>query len=576
MARLGGRGARGRLLTLSVLFAGCTLVLLYRLVVLQYVEHPQYLMLAREAHEHVHPIHAKRGALLDRNGHPLAMTVMLEAVQLVGAEIRSPVAVAERLAPVLGMRPEEIARQIDPNNKVPLTVKSRLPSAEAQTVRDLHLHGVLVVEEPTRAYPEGSLAAQTLGFVGRDFKGLAGLELSYEAELGGEPGLLQSEFDTVGQEITFGRQVLRPATNGYDLVLTIDRYVQRLAERTLAEAVVANKAQGGFIVVMQPSSGEVLAAATLPTFRLTDEAIYRPEQEALYKSVLVTDQYEPGSVMKVITMAAGLEQGVVTPRSTVNDTGVVEVGGAVLRNWNSQGNGVIDMTHVLIYSSNVGAQYVSGLLGAERFYHCLDAFGFGTPTGVRLPGEVGGTMRTPSDGQNWGRIDLATNSYGQGIAVTPIQVISAVSAIANQGVRMRPRLVRELRRGAERSPLPPEPVGQVISPRAAAELTQMMVAVLEQKALEQYRVPGYRLAGKTGTADLPTAAGYTSGKTYASAVVFGPLPDPAFTILIRIDAPEAIYGGVVAVPVVKTLVENLVAYFRIPARPAPDEAQPSR
>ncbi|MCC7104078.1 MAG: penicillin-binding protein 2 [Chloroflexi bacterium] len=573
MARIRGKEQRGRLIFVAVLFAGCMLLLLYRLIDLQVVQHEQYLRLARQAHDDTHPIPPKRGDLLDRNGHPLAMTVMLEDVQIVGAEIRDPRSTSEQLATVLGMRPADILQKIDPRNQVPLTIKSRLPSSEAAGVKALLLPGVMLVEQPTRAYPEGSLAAQTLGFVGNDFHGLGGLELSFDDLLAGEPGLLQSERDTVGQEIIFGRKVLRPPRNGANLVLSIDRFVQRLAERTLAEAVVANKATGGNILIVEPHTGDLLAAASLPTYRLTDDVIYRPEQESLYKSVIVTDQYEPGSVMKLVTMAAGLDEGAVTPRSTVNDTGAVEVGGAVIKNWNLAGNGVIDMTHVLIFSSNVGSQYVSGLLGPERFYRYVDAFGFGKPTGIRLPGEVGGTVRTPADGALWGRVDLATNAFGQGIAVTPLQMIAAVSAIANDGVLMKPRLVTEVRRPNETAAVEPEQVHRVISPETARTLSQMMIAVFDQQALARYRLPGYQFAGKTGTADLPTTTGYNTGKTYASAVAFGPMPDPVFVILARLDAPEGVYGGPVAVPVIRALAEQLVAYYRIPPRPGVEEAR---
>jgi stage V sporulation protein D (sporulation-specific penicillin-binding protein) len=448
---------------------------------------------------------------------------------------------------------------------VPL--RSRLSSATAAQVESLRLPGVYLREQPARQYPEGSIAPQVLGFVGLDTKGLAGIEFSFEEELAGRPGVLQSERDTTGQEIAVGERVLVEPRHGADLVLTIDRVVQRLAERTLAEAVTANKASGGLILVMQPDTGALLAMASLPTYNLTDEPLYKPGQEALYKTVLVTNQYEPGSVMKVVTMAAGLEEKLVTPQSTVRDNGSVEVGGAVLRNWDHRANGVITMTQVLGYSSNVGAQHVSGLLGPERFYNYVEAFGFGKPTGIRLPGEAAGTVRTPAD-PAWGRIDLATNSFGQGIAVTPLQMLTAISAVANDGVLMRPQIVREIRRDGRAESVKPEPVRRVISSGTAATLSDMLAQVMQHPMLEPHQLPGYRFAGKTGTADFPTNLGYTSGKTYASIVAFGPLPGPRFSILIRVDAPAAIYGGVVAAPVLKKMSQDLVAYYRLPANNA--------
>ena len=553
---------------LSAVFIGVGLVLAYRLFDLQVLQHSRFADMAREERLQASTIPAHRGALLDTNGHPLAVSVLYDTVLVAGSQVENPAATAAALAPLLELDPNEILQKIDPESQALIPLKRGLPSAVAAQVKALGRAGVYLREEPARQYPEGSLAAQVLGLVGADSEGLLGLELAYDDELAGQPGLVESERDATGLDIGSGNRRLIEPRQGADLVLTLDRAVQRMAERTLAEAVVANKALGGLILVMEPSTGSVIAMASSPTYSLTDEVHYQPGQESLYKSVYVTDQYEPGSVMKVITMAAGLQEGVVTATSTVNDRGSVEVGGAVLRNWDFQANGTINMTEVLIRSSNVGAQYVSGLLGPDRFYSYLDAFGFGKKTDVRLPGEVSGTVRTPAE-PDWGRVDLATNSYGQGIAVTPLQMLTAISAIANNGVLMKPRLVRELRRGSQAQRVEPEPVRQVISPTTAQTLTGMLVQVLEQPALQPNRVPGYRFAGKTGTADLPTSGGYTSGKTYASIVAYGPLPEPRFSILIRIDAPEAIYGGLVAGPILKRMLQELVVYYRIPAAPAP-------
>ena len=221
------------------------------------------------------------------------------------------------------------------------------------------------------------------------------------------------------------------------------------------------------------------------------------------------------------------------------------------------------MTQVLINSCNIGAQYVSGLLGAERFYRYLEAFGFGKPTGIDLMGESPGRVRKPKD-PDWTRIDLATNAYGQGIAVTPIQMITAVAAVANDGVLVRPMVVNALRQGDSTREMPPVQVRRVISSQTAKTLTDMMVHVVEDNSLRMSVVPGYKIAGKTGTADLPTETGYTSGVTYASQVGFAPVGDPKFAMLVRIDGPEKKYGGLVASPVFKRIAEQLFAYMKIP------------
>jgi cell division protein FtsI/penicillin-binding protein 2 len=277
----------------------------------------------------------------------------------------------------------------------------------------------------------------------------------------------------------------------------------------------------------------------------------------------VTDQYEPGSTLKTVTMASGIEAGVISPGSVVNDTGWINVGGAVINNWNGVANGPSTMTQVLINSSNVGTQWVSGLLGPERFYNSLKAFGFGQPTGLRLPGEVAGMMRTAND-QGWTRIDLATNAFGQGIAVTPVQLLQAVAVFANDGVLVRPRLVKAVRDADGTRDLEPERVRQVVSQRTARSLIQMMVDVAQQDALKPHRVPGYRIALKTGTADTPTNVGYNTALTVGSVVALLPAEEPRFAVLIRLDGPEALYGGVVAAPVLKDLALELLTYYRVP------------
>jgi cell division protein FtsI/penicillin-binding protein 2 len=414
---------------------------------------------------------------------------------------------------------------------------------------------------PYRNYPEGSIAAQVLGFVGLDAHGLAGLELSFDDELHGETGRLVSARDTSGQEITIARRAFAPARDGADLVLTIDRFLQRLAERELATAVQQNKAIGGQILIMEPATGAILAAASLPNYSLLDEI--RTDQQALMKPTIVTNQYEPGSVMKVVTVAAGVDTGALTPDTLVDDPGSVLVDGVRISNWDHGGHGTINMRQVLIYSSNVGSTAAAFRLGPDNFYRYLSTFGFGAVTDVGLPGEVAGSFRTPED-RAWRRIDLATNSFGQGVAVTPLQMLSSVAALANDGILMQPMLVKEVRRGDDVTLVAPKDVRRVVSSRTAQQMVDMMISVMQQPALEQHRIPGYTIAGKTGTADFPSTDGYLKDRTYASHIGFGPAHAPRWAMLVRLDAPEGIYGGAVAVPVFKRLAEELFTYLRIP------------
>jgi cell division protein FtsI/penicillin-binding protein 2 len=250
----------------------------------------------------------------------------------------------------------------------------------------------------------------------------------------------------------------------------------------------------------------------------------------------------------------------------MNDTGSALVGGAAIRNWNGAANGTSTMTEVLIHSANVGMVWVSTQLGADRLYDYYARYGLGQPTGLRLPGEVGGTVRTNRDA-GWTRVDQATNAFGQGIAVTPVQLLQAVAVFANDGLLVRPRLVRAIRGPDGIQDLAPEVERQVISPKTAHTMLQMMQAVHEQPDLKPYRVPGYHIAAKTGTADTPTNVGYNTALTVGSLVALFPAEQPRFAVLIRLDGPEKLYGGVVAAPMLKDLAQELLIYYRVPPSP---------
>jgi len=551
---------------ICALFVGCALVLVWRLYTFQVVDTDWYQQMAQDERHAEIPIVPTRGSLLDTNGNPLAVSVPYNSVyvlgNLVGNGDRAD-KVAAALSSVLETPAGQLRANIDPTSNRPVVLKSAVPSAVAQEVQQLGLPGIYLDKEPVRQYPEGSLGAQILGFVGKDFSGLAGLELSYNQELAGTPGVIDTQKDTAGQEIAPGRRLLTPPTQGSDLVLTLDRYVQREAERLLNQAVIDSKASGGLILIMEPRTGNILAAANNPTFSLTADQIYDPQKAGLYKSKIVTDQYEPGSTLKPLTMSAAIDQGIVTPDTTFQDTGIASVGGAVIHNWNGLGNGTSTMTQILIHSSNVGMTWVSGKLGPDLEYDYLQRFGLGQPTGLRLPGEVSGTVRTNQD-PDWTVVDRATNAFGQGIAVTPVQLLEAISVFANDGQLVRPRLVRGIRGPDGDKDLPPEVVRQVVSPQTARTLIQMLVAVDEQPDLIPNRVPGYKIALKTGTADTPTNVGYNTALTIGSLVSLFPAEAPRFAVLIRLDGPEKLYGGLVAAPVLKVLAQELLTYYRVP------------
>jgi len=554
---------------ICALFVGCALVLVWRLYTFQVLDSARYQHLADvERHAEI-PIIPIRGALIDTNGSPLAVSVRYDSVYVLGSLVGSPAradALAATLSPILDLPAAELRGAINPASDRPVVLKSSVPSALAQRVQQLTLPGVYLDKEPVRQYPEGSLAAQVLGFVGRDFTGLGGLELSYNKELAGTPGAIDTEKDTGGQEIALGRRLLTPPRQGSDLVLTIDRYVQRVAERLLNQAVVDTKSSGGLILVMEPQTGNILAAANNPTYNLTADQIYNPAQDDRYRAKIVTDQYEPGSTLKTVAMSAAIDLGLVTPGTMMNDTGVATVAGSVIHKWNGAANGTSTMTDILIHSSNVGMTFVSGVLGPDNLYDYYARYGFGQPTGLRLPGEVSGTVRTNHD-PGWTQVDRATNAYGQGIALTPVQLLQAVAVFANQGQLVRPRLVRAISGPDGFHELAPEVERQVVSPKTAQTMLQMMQAVHEQPDLRPYRVAGYHIAAKTGTADTPTNVGYNTALTVGSLVALFPAEDPRFAVLIRLDGPEKLYGGIVAAPVLRDLAQELFTYYRVPPSP---------
>lgn len=568
---------RARIFLLGALFLGCAFLLVYRLYEFQWLQREKYREQATRNYERTIEVPAQRGSIFDAQGNPLAVTIQLDAVSVTGKDLKEPKKAEQTalaLSALLGMPAIDVFNLIDPNRDDPVTIKDQLPAAVADRIRDAidagALPGVTVQPRPVRQYPEGPIASPILGFLGRDREGLAGLEWYFESELAGAPGLIETEVDTTDKEIILARRIVQPPRDGTDLILTLDRWVQRMLERELAEAVRANKASGGLILVMEPSTGGILGMTSYPTYAVSDPMVFRQGEDALHKAVSVTNQYEPGSVMKLVTMASALELGSVTPNTMVNDNGIVTFQNGrgrpptTIKNWDLRANGTISATEVLVRSSNVGTYQVAQRVGPAELYRFFNLFGFGERTGIQLPGEVPGTVRMPDD-PAWSVVDLATNAFGQGIAVTPLQMLNAVAAIGNDGVLMRPTIVKQM--DGPDGPRRPEPqqIRRVISADAARTLREMMVTVIEQPALIPHRIPGIQVAGKTGTADFPTDLGYNTGKTFASIVALLPADRPKLAILIRLDAPEAMYGGTAAAPVLKRVGSELATYYRISA-----------
>ncbi|MBI2909088.1 MAG: penicillin-binding protein 2 [Chloroflexi bacterium] len=556
-----------RLAALIILLAGSTMALTLRLGYLQIVAHEELREQGDQEHWSQKTVAAHRGSILDADGRPLVTTVSQFNVSFKPDALgsREQIQVVDRsLAPLLGMQSGATIAKIREGGESSVLLKAGVPYETGLEIQRLRLLGVRLTQEYKRVYPEGSTAATLMGFVGKDNKGLTGIEADFNRELGGVDGKLVFERDSIGNEIPLGYRKEKPPQDGADLILTLDRYIQRLIEKKLDEAMVKHKASGGTIIVMDPRSGAILGMASRPTFDANKlDLVSNPKME-LYRNRAITDMYEPGSVFKLITMAAGLDTKTITPRTTFYDTGSVNKYGAIIRTWDGRAHGLETMTQVLMNSCNVGAVWAADKVGADKFYEYVNRFGFGQPTHVGLSGEAKGQVRTNKT-NGWRPIDLSTNAFGQGISVTPLQMITAVSAIVNGGNLMRPYIVKEVVTDGDRRVFRPVTVRRVISEEAARDLIQMMNAAAEKGESKLAIVPGFHVGGKTSTASISMEKGYTSDATIAGFIGFAPLEDPKFVVMVKIDEPkDSPWGSLVASPIFSSVTQQILLYMKMP------------
>lgn len=564
MSELEERGRR--LYALAAIIAGCVLVLVGRLFYVQIVEHGYYAALAAEERWHRQAVPARRGTIYDASGAPLASTVAFESLYADTKQVEDPTATARALSPILGEPEASLAAKLAQRGDAAVLVQSGLAATAADRIRELRLPGLYLRAERQRTHPEGNLAAQVLGVVGVDGQGLSGIEAALDADLAGQQGWVLAERDTGGEEIALGNRQSLPPVDGAAVTLTLDRHVQRIVEGELAAAVEQHRAKSGTVVVLDPRTGAVLAMASYPALRYDDPDLFEASRLPLYRVPSVDDLYEPGSVFKVVTLAAALDAGVVTPETTIVDTGSFPYANGVVRNAVAWPPGPITMTLGLQRSSNVAAAYAGTTLGTRRFLEYVSAFGFGRPTGVGFSADAAGLVKRPGQ-PGWDDFDLAANSFGQGIGVTPLQMAAAVAAVANGGTLMRPYVVAEVNGPAGSRTYHPTIVRQVVRAETARKLTEMLVAAVDFVDGGKPRlskVSGYRVAGKTGTAEIPTDRGYDPNRTIASFAGYAPADDPRFVVLVKIDEPQdSPWGETVAAPVFRTIAQQLLLYFRV-------------
>jgi len=515
-----------------------------------------------------------RGEIYDRNGHLLAGNKSIYEIGVDLTTVKDPNAIATAVSVELGIDFAKIldAIQNPPEGLSYVVIADFIEAKQAMTLQELKktleeqapegvrgpLTGLEFKSHPQRSYPENALASNIIGFVNREGRGYFGVEEKYNTLLAGNPVQV-----LVPTDPNKASEIIR-VPDGTTLVLSINRDLQAAAEQILDESLITYEAQGGTIVIMDPRNGELLAMAVTPRMDLNQfwnyGSIYNRANEF---NPAVSMPYEPGSVIKILTMAAALDSGAVIPGTTYLDTGSILVGGATIQNWNQEPWGVQDMTGCLQHSLNVCMATLSTQMGAGTFYSYMDNFGFGHLTGVDIAGEAAGRLKLPGDA-DWYPVDLGTNSFGQGLTATPIQVMMAASSVANHGRTVIPHALYAMVRDGRQYNVPAQFAGSPISAQTADVLSGMLAVSLEAED-SLALVPGYRIAGKTGTAQIPVDGYYDSTQTNASFIGWGPIDDPQFMIYVWLERPAtSIWGSETAAPVFGEMAEKTIILLDIP------------
>jgi cell division protein FtsI (penicillin-binding protein 3) len=531
-----------------------------RLVYLQLFRHGDLMARAARQQSRTLPTPAKRGDILDRRGHLLATTVDVDSIYLVPSEIDDDEEAVAKLCTALGdcsAREREALTDRLKRQRNFAYVRRQVSPDEARRVAALNLDGVGFIKESRRFYPNKELAAHLLGYVGVDGDGLEGLEWAYDSQIRGKPGTVLIQTDA--RRHVFSR-FERPPTTGSTIELTIDEYLQHIAERELRAGIIADRAEGGTAIIMNPRTGEILALANEPTF---NPNAYREAGETERRNRAVQDLYEPGSTFKIVTASAAIEEKVM-PIDALIDTnpGFIRIGNSVVDEYRGKKYGVLSFRDVIVHSSNVGAIKIGFKVGTERLSRFVALFGFGRRVSPDFPGESPGIVWKP---EQWTERALASVSMGYQIAVTPLQVAAAFSSVANGGEYIEPRVLRAVYRDGRRYPITPKIARRAISVETAATLTTIMEAVVSDGTAKLAQIDGYTIAGKTGTASKLVDGRYSASENNASFAGFLPSRNPALTIVVVIDAPHGVppTGGYAAAPIFKRIAESALRYLAI-------------
>ena len=532
-----------------LLFGACFAVLLGRLVHIQVVNHDNYSVQSENTLIGNDILEAPRGKIFDRNGQPLVLSIDTWDLYIstrAWSVNETAKQAAKAIANETGLDDKKLQLLVHESSLVDQVVARDLSYETGLKLMELAPLGAVLLPNTARSYPNGKLALEILGFIGTDNLGLAGIEAVYDSLLAGEPGNFVYERDSRGAPIPFGIHIIDEPAAGSSIKLTIDRRIQSIAEKELARALKENEGTGGTILIMDPFNGEIFALAS------------EPELSA------ITQLYEPGSVLKVITAAIGLDLEVITPETTYFDTGITYVHGEPIQNWESRSYGLTTMTEVLQHSINTGSVFMVEQIGAENFHNYLERFSFNTATGIDLPKEAEGIVPTPDD-KNWSPVDLATQSFGQSISITPLQLIRAFAATINGGYLVQPHiLMSSLSESGEQYEFEKKQGVKVISPETSASIREMLNKVVNTYTWHPARPRHYSSGGKSGTANIPAMGGYSDDQII-SFMSFAPLENPRVVILVKIDRNKnKLTGTEAAGPVIARLIDKTLPLLNVP------------
>ena len=526
------------------------------------------------------PIEPKRGTIYDANMKELAVSVTKYTVWCKPVEVKDKKDVAEKLASILGKEEEEVSKLVNKKNTALVRIQRWIDDETATKIRDLSLSGIWVAEDNQRYYPYGNFAAYVLGHTAADSTGIAGIEMQYNSKLQGKAGKLIVSTDASGREIPQGSETYYEPVQGNGLVLTIDEVIQHYAEKAIEKAYEVTGAKRVNVIAMDPKTGDILAMASKPDYDPNDSrtAIYPYYQElleeysdkekingyyAMWRNPLINDTYEPGSTFKLITSSASVEEGVVSDKDKFVCTGSVTVGGRKIKCWRHyRPHGEQTFAQGVQNSCNPVFVELSNRLGVSKFYDYIEAFGFKSKTGIDLPGEAKGIIYNE---KNVGPV--ATMSFGQSISVTPIQLITAISAIANDGELMQPRLVKGYtdNKGNVIEEIAPKSVRKVVSEETSKKMLEIAQSVVSDGGGKTAYLPGYRLGGKTGTAQKVVDGVYAQGKYICSFVGIAPTDDPQIVVLATVDEPTegSLFGSTTAGPIIKEIMSEALPYLGV-------------